>query len=100
MIVLQTIQPCVRHAVFSFHFNKRIVDRIVPFEIHLQITGNRHFVGLVPPCLLVTSIVLGVDSGGFTKANIANVCVCVCVCVCVYFPGDSRDWNVKIRLHL
>jgi len=68
------------------------VVRIVPFEIHLQRTGNRHFVGLVPPHLLVTSTVLGADSGGFTDANIANVRV--------YFPGDSRDWNVKIRLVL
>ena len=68
------------------------MDRIVLFEIHLQRTGNRHFMGLVSPHLVVTSTLLGTDSGGSTSANIANVRV--------YFPGDSRDWNVKIRLVL
>jgi len=48
--------------------------------------------GLVSPHLVVTSTLLGTDSGGSTSANIANVRV--------YFPGDSRDWNVKIRLVL
>jgi len=76
--------------IFSLRFNKRIVDGTVPFEIHLQRTGNRNFVGLVPPYLLFTSTVFVTDSGGSTNANIANVLV--------YFPGDSKDWNVKICL--
>jgi len=61
------------YTIFSLHFHKRVVDRIVPFEIHLQRTGNRHFVGLFSPYLLVTSTLLGTDSGGSTNTNIANV---------------------------
>lgn len=64
----------------------------MPFEIHLQRNGNRHFVDLVSPYVLISSALLGTDSGGSTNANIANVRV--------YFPGDSRDWNVKMRLVL
>jgi hypothetical protein len=76
--------------MFSPPFNKRIVYKIVAFEIHLQGTGNRNFVGLIPPCLLVTSSVL--CKFWVYSTNIANVGV--------HFPGDSRDWNVKIRLIL
>ena len=48
------------------------MDRTSPFEIRLQRTGNRHFVGLVPLYLLVTNTVFSTDSGS-TNANVANM---------------------------